>query len=180
MQQQRQAIPLDSRFEPIKSNIELISKHRNTKNAPNLKMAPRTELFGKPQAQQDYVIFNNLDKVKKRPPGQPELGKRLGHNSPEIKRNFVVPDTYDTERLRNAFNLTSNLKNPKALITMNRAAARDNMLYKLDESYVNDLKRETRKKSFGIADYLPNSVRRKSEWADTLSRNNQASITRFH
>ena len=101
------------------------------------------------------------------------IGKRLPHDSPEIKRNFVVPDTYDTERLRNAFNLTSNLKNPKALITMERAAIRDNLLYKFDQEYLNDLKRETRRKSFGMADYLPNSLRRKSEWQskDNISRN---------
>ena len=39
-----------------------------------------------------------------------DIGKRLGHDPPAIKRNFVVPDTYDTERLERAFNMTSNLK----------------------------------------------------------------------
>ena len=101
-----------------------------------------------------------------------DIGKRLAHASPEIKRNFVVPDTYDTERLRNAFNLTSNLKNTKALVTMSKSPVRDNLMYKLDADYLEDLKRETRKKSFGMGDYLPNSLRRKSEWAEnSLSRN---------
>ena len=51
MQQQREAIPSDKRFEPIKGNMELLTKHRNTKNAPNLKMAPRTELWKHQTAQ---------------------------------------------------------------------------------------------------------------------------------
>ena len=175
MQQQREAIPSEKRFEHIQGNMELLTKHRNTKNAPNLKMAPRTELWGKEEkaaTHADYVVYD-MAKVKKKPSGVMDIGKRLAHDSPEIKRNFVVPDAYDTERLRNAFNMTSNLKNPKALVTMHKSPIRDNLLYKFDDDYLADLKRETRKKSFGIADYLPNSLRRKSEWTnkDTISRN---------
>ena len=48
MQQQREAIPSDKRFESIEGNMELLTKHRNTKNAPTLKVSARKELFGKP------------------------------------------------------------------------------------------------------------------------------------
>ena len=50
---------------------------------------------------------------------------------------------------------------------MDKSPERNNMLYKLDEDYVNDLKRETRKQSFGLADYLPNSIKRKPEYSST-------------
>ena len=109
-----------------------------------------------------------------------DIGKRLAHDSPEIKRNFVVPDAYDTERLRNAFNMTSNLKNNKALVTMHKSPVRDNTMYKFDDDYLADLKRETRKKSFGIADYLPNSLRRKSDWSTKESISRNLSKSRFN
>ena len=49
--------------------------------------------------------------------------------------------------------MTSNLKNNKVLITMEKSPLRDNVLYKkLDEDYMNDMKRETKKKAFGLAD----------------------------
>ena len=57
---------------------------------------------------------------------------------------------------------------------MDKSPARDNILYKFDEEYVKDMKREQRLKSFGIADYLPNSLQRKSDYVsnvDGLSRN---------
>ena len=79
--------------------------------------------------------------------------------------------------------MTSNLKCPKALVTMHKSPIRDNILYKLDEDYINDLKRETRKKNFGMADYLPNSVRRKSEFGakyDTVSRNQRSNGSLFN
>ena len=41
------------------------------------------------------------------------IGKRLGHESPEIKRNFVVPDTYDTERITQGFEAMSSFKKRK-------------------------------------------------------------------
>ena len=50
---------------------------------------------------------------------------------------------------------------------MEKSPERNNMLYRLDEDYVNDLKRETRKQSFGLADYLPNSIKRKPEYSST-------------
>ena len=48
---------------------------------------------------------------------------------------------------------------------MDKSPERNNMLYRLDEDYVNDLKRETRKQTFGLADYLPNSIKRKSDFS---------------
>ena len=88
------------------------------------------------------------------------FGSRLPHATPEIKRNFVVPDTYDTGRLERAFNMTSNLKNPKALLSMDKSPIRDNSMYKLDHTYMSEIKRKTRKKSFGLSDYLPTNVGR--------------------
>ena len=70
------------------------------------------------------------------------IGKRLGHESPEIKRNFVVPDTYDTERITQGFEAMSSFKKRKTLVAMDKSPARDNILYKFDEEYVKDMKRE--------------------------------------
>ena len=109
------------------------------------------------------------------------IGKRLGHESPEIKRNFVVPDTYDTDRITKGIEAMSSFKKRKTLVAMDKSPARDNILYKFDEEYVKDMKREQRLKSFGIADYLPNSLQRKSDYmsnVDGLSRN--VSKSRFN
>ena len=55
MQLQGEAIPNDKRFESIKSNFELLTKYKNTKNAATLKVSARKELFGEPRAQPDYA-----------------------------------------------------------------------------------------------------------------------------
>ena len=102
------------------------------------------------------------------------IGKRLGHESPEIKRNFVVPDTYDTIGITKGYQALSHVKQERTLVAMDKSPTRDNILYKFDEEYVKEMKREQRLKSFGIADYLPNSLRRKSDYTsnlDGLSRN---------
>ena len=57
---------------------------------------------------------------------------------------------------------------------MDKSPTRDNILYKFDEEYVKEMKREQRLKSFGLADYLPNSLQRKADYTsnlDGLSRN---------
>ena len=64
---------------------------------------------------------------------------------------------------------------------MDRSAIRDNILYKLDSDYLSDRKQETRIKSFELADYLPNSVRKKGDWQSSLSSNrNEGSMGLFN
>lgn len=70
-----------------------------------------------------------------------DIGKRLGHDSPEIKRNFVVPDTYDTDRITKGFQALSSFKQKKTLVAMDKSPVRDNILYKFDDDYVSEMKR---------------------------------------
>ena len=59
----------------------MISKHRNTKAAPNLgTYAGRTELWGKPKEQPPYKDIN-LAVITRKPVGQLDFGKRDGHKS---------------------------------------------------------------------------------------------------
>ena len=62
--------------------------------------------------------------------------------------------------MRNAFILTTNQKWVPTLVNMDSSPPRDNLIYNLDKDYLKDLKKETRKKSFNLNDYLPNSLRK--------------------
>ena len=55
--------PVDARFEPIKNNMEMLSQYKSTKGAAKLKVAPRTELWGPPQAQPDFLNNKKTDKA---------------------------------------------------------------------------------------------------------------------
>jgi hypothetical protein len=55
---------------------------------------------------------------------------------------------------------------------MEGSAERDNMIYKFDKQYIDDLKREKNLKSFSLKDYLPHSLKK-----DALRARNNSLLT---
>lgn len=98
------------------------------------------------------------------------FGKRGGHLTPSKKVPFKIPDGYDSNKLNEGFEKTSSLKKPKSFISMGKMPARDNKMYNFDPTYVKDLKREHRKQSFTLCDYLPNSLKKDSTPSQTFFR----------
>ena len=153
--------PVDSRFEPINSNYEHVSKFKNTKTSTLFEgVTSRKELWGPSQPQPDCLNVEKTDKVYWLPKAaMPVFNQKVpGHGSP--KRPFKVPDGYSYDSLKRGFEATTSHKRPAALVNVASSPLRDNSMYeRLDPDYIKQVKKERRKGGkFELNDYLPKNI----------------------
>ena len=170
--------PVDSRFESLKCNIELISKFRNTKASTSFKgMSLRKELWGAPQAQPDFLDRTKITKEYWQPKSTLPFKSDIGHQPVNIKKPFNVPDGYSYETLKRGYEATTTLRNPKSLVDMSKSPQRDNQMYQnLDKDYIKTIKKEARMRKYALENYLPNSLRRENSM-ESIQQQSLNSIT---
>ena len=154
--------PVDSQFESLQGNIELISKFRNTKASTSFKgMSLRKELWGAPKAQPAFLDSAKIAKPYWQPKTVLPFKSDIGHQPSIVKKPFNIPDGYSYENLKRGFEATTTLRNPKSLVDMSKSPTRDNSMYgQLDEAYIRSVKKEARMRKYAFENYLPNSLLR--------------------
>ena len=139
---------IDARFEPIKGDMEYVSKHKNTKASTVFKtVSKRSELWGQPLPQPDFLDNSKTDKAFWLPKAVKRIDSRVpGHLPITNDKRHRMPDGYSYDTLKRGFEATTVLKKPKALADMAKSPSRDNMMYQgvLDADYIRQVKKERR------------------------------------